>query len=175
LLKSGNRNIELQSLQTKLLQSLAKAQKLHKTHAILLKKLAQSDSRKLDEAFHRLHEEVFREIDCLDCANCCRSLGPRITDADISRIAALLRMRPAQFTEKYLHVDEDGDFVFKSMPCPFLAPDNRCEIYDDRPKACRDYQHTNRRRMFQLQQITLKNSYTCPAVLEILQRLNSGR
>jgi uncharacterized protein len=165
----------LENRQTKLLQSLAQAKKLHKTHALLLKRLAQLDSRKLDEAFHRLHEEVFGEIDCLDCANCCRSLGPRLTDADIGRIAGSLRMRPAQFTEKYLHLDEDGDYVFLSMPCPFLASDNRCEIYDDRPKACRDYPHTDRRRMYQLLDTTLKNSYTCPAVLEMLQRLNTGR
>ncbi|MGL5620544.1 MAG: YkgJ family cysteine cluster protein, partial [Tannerellaceae bacterium] len=61
--------------------------------------------------------------------------------------------------------------VFKSMPCPFLMSDNYCSIYSDRPKACREYPHTDRKKFIQIANLTIKNSYTCPGVYEILERL----
>lgn len=148
---------------------LAKAAR--QEHASLVKRLSAGDPRKLDERVHGLHEEVFDEINCLECANCCRSLGPRVTDADVQRIAAFQRIKPSVFVERYLVVDEDGDFVFRSMPCPFLGGDNYCAIYDVRPKACREYPHTDRRKVYQLLPLMLKNSPVCPAVYSILERL----
>ena len=154
------------------LAGLAKAAR--KEHAALVKRLVAGDSRKLDERVHALHEEVFQTINCLDCANCCRTLGPRVTDTDVRRITASLRMKPSAFVEQYLVTDEEGDYIFRSMPCPFLGSDNYCSIYDDRPKACREYPHTDRRRVYQLMKLTLKNSAICPAVFEILERLRKG-
>jgi Fe-S-cluster containining protein len=150
------------------------ARAARKEHAVLVKRLSAADARKLDERVHAIHEAVFDEINCLDCANCCRTLGPRITDADVQRIAASLRIRPSVFVQNYLVVDEDNDYVFRSMPCPFLGSDNYCSIYDVRPKACREYPHTDRRRVYQVLPLTLKNSAICPAVFEILERLRKG-
>ncbi len=143
-------------------------------HAALVKRLAATDSRKLDERVHAFHEDVFDQINCLDCANCCQTLGPRITDADIRRITSSLRMKPSAFAEQYLVVDEDGDYIFRSMPCPFLGTGNFCSIYDVRPKACREYPHTDQRRVYQVMPLMLKNSAICPAVFEILERLRKG-
>jgi uncharacterized protein len=150
------------------------ARAARKEHAVLVKRLPATGSRKLDGRVHDLHEAVFDEVDCLDCANCCRTLGPRITDADVQRIAASLRIRPSAFVQNYLVVDEDGDNVFKSMPCPFLGSDNYCSIYEVRPKACREYPHTDRPRVYQVLPLMLKNSSICPAVFEILERLSKG-
>jgi Fe-S-cluster containining protein len=150
------------------------ARAARKEHAALVKRLSGIDSRKLDERVHALHEAVFDKIDCLDCARCCRTLGPRITDIDVQRIAASLRMKPSLFVDHYLVVDEEGDYIFRSMPCPFLGSDNYCSIYDDRPRACREYPHTDRRRVYQVMALTLKNSAVCPAVFEILERLRKG-
>jgi uncharacterized protein len=150
------------------------ARAARKEHAVLVKRLSAADARKLDERVHAIHEAVFDEINCLDCANCCRTLGPRITDADVQRIAASLRIRPSVFVQNYLVVDEDNDYVFRTMPCPFLGSDNYCSIYDVRPKACREYPHTDRRRVYQVLPLTLKNSAICPAVFEILERLRKG-
>ncbi|MFZ4522557.1 MAG: YkgJ family cysteine cluster protein [Bacteroidales bacterium] len=144
-------------------------------HTALVKRLSASDSRKLDERVHALHEAVFDKINCLDCANCCRTLGPRITDVDVRRIATSMRLKPSVFVERYLVVDEEGDYIFRSMPCPFLGSDNYCSIYDVRPKACREYPHTDRRRVYQVMSLTLKNSAICPAVFEILERLRKGK
>jgi hypothetical protein len=50
-------------------------------------------------------------------------------------------------------------------------PDNYCMIYEIRPRACREYPHTNRRRFHQILKLTWRNTLVCPAVLEIVARL----
>jgi len=80
-------------------------------------------------------------------------------------------MRPGDFVEKYLRVDDDLDYVLKSSPCTFLDGENYCSIYQDRPKACREYPHTDRKKMVQITGLTLKNTQVCPAVFEMLERL----
>jgi len=98
-----------------------------------------------DKIFHQLHEEAFEQINCLDCANCCSGLGPRLLKKDIERLSAHLKMKTSELIDTYLQVDEDGDFVFQSMPCPFLMEDNYCMVYSSRPKACREYPHTDQK------------------------------
>jgi Predicted Fe-S-cluster oxidoreductase len=126
---------------------------------------------KMDDLVHNLHEEIVECTDCLECANCCRSLGPAIHDKDIERLAKVLKMKPSELVSTYLKVDEDGDYVFSSMPCPFLMPDNYCSVYESRPKACREYPHTDRKRFFQIYNLTVKNSETCPVAYGVLKRL----
>ena len=160
---------------TQLLENLPeKAKQAAPLYKALFRKLKKKKPKNLDDVVHSLHQEVFREIDCLECANCCKTLGPRITDNDIARVAKHLKIKPGKFIESYLRIDEDGDYVFKEMPCPFLMPDNYCMIYDVRPKACREYPHTDRKRFYQALDITLINTATCPAVFEIVERMNNG-
>jgi uncharacterized protein len=125
----------------------------------------------LDELFHEAHDEVFASTDCLACANCCKTTSPVFYPRDIERAAAELGMKPGVFTEKYLRIDEDNDYVLKSSPCAFLLPDNRCSIYDARPTACREYPHTNRKKMRQLLDLTFRNTQVCPAVARITEKL----
>lgn len=124
-----------------------------------------------DRLVHQLHDEIFEEIDCLQCGNCCKTLGPGIYDRDVERLAKVLRIKPSQVVEQYLEQDNDGSYVFKSMPCPFLMSDNYCSVYEHRPKACREYPHTDRKKFYQLISLTIKNTYTCPAAFELLERL----
>jgi uncharacterized protein len=133
--------------------------------------LKKKDARQLDANFHELHEEVFAETDCLNCANCCKTTSPIFYQTDIERASKALKIKPGQFVETYLRVDEDKDFVLKSAPCPFLDQENYCRIYEDRPKACREYPHTNRKKMIQVLDLTYRNTLVCPAVLEIVERL----
>ena len=108
----------------------------------------------------------------MECVNCCKTTSPIITEKDISRISKKMKLKDVKFIQSYLIKDEDDFFVFKSAPCPFLdINDNSCFIYDDRPKACREYPHTNRRRFIQLTDLTLKNTEICPAVYHIVENL----
>ena len=138
-----------------------------------LQSLKKKNPRKADDAFHALHDEVFEEVDCLTCANCCKTTSPIFYETDIDRVSKALRMKPGDFIEKYLRVDEDKDYVLKSSPCPFLGAENYCAVYDDRPKACREYPHTNRKKILQIMDLTYKNTLVCPAVLEIVERLKN--
>ena len=136
-----------------------------------LQTLKKKDARLVDDVFHQLHEEVFEELDCLTCANCCKTTSPIFYQTDIERVAKALRMKPGDFIETYLRVDEDNDFVLKSAPCPFLDSENYCSVYDSRPRACREYPHTDRKKMIQITELTFKNTLVCPAVLEMVERL----
>ncbi|MFR9166766.1 MAG: YkgJ family cysteine cluster protein [Dysgonomonas sp.] len=123
---------------------------------------------KMDYEIQSIHEEAVSEIDCLSCANCCRTLGPAIQDKDIERISKHLKTKPSTIVEEYMRIDEDGDYVFRIMPCPFLMEDNYCSIYEVRPKACREYPHTDRKKFSQIYKLTVKNSETCPIAYKVL-------
>ncbi len=127
--------------------------------------------REVDDLFHAAHEQVFSEIDCLTCANCCKTTSPIFYQTDIERLAKALGIKPGDVVEEYLRIDEDKDYVLQSSPCPFLGDDNRCRVYQDRPKACREYPHTDRKKMVQILELTHKNTLVCPAVFEIVERI----
>ena len=127
--------------------------------------------KRLDEEFENLHGEVFEEIDCLVCANCCKTTSPIFLQVDIDRLAKVFRQKSSAFIDEYLHRDEEGDYVLNSSPCPFLGTDNKCLVYEDRPKACREYPHTNRKNMHGILGLTLKNTLVCPAVFKIFQQI----
>ncbi|MFM7724835.1 MAG: YkgJ family cysteine cluster protein [Bacteroidota bacterium] len=128
-------------------------------------------NKQLDAWFHKEHDVVFRTLDCLDCANCCKTTSPIFRDADIRRIAKHLRMKEAALIEQYLRLDEDQDYVLQKAPCSFLGTDNKCSIYEHRPLACREYPHTDRKNMHQILKITEKNTQICPAVAKIMDKL----
>ena len=128
---------------------------------------------KLDVQVQKIHHEVFAETDCLTCAQCCKKITPILNRHDIIRLAKAVRMRLVDFTEKYLILENDNSYAFKSIPCPFLSFDNQCDVYNDRPTACREYPHTDRRRFHQLIDLSIKNAEICPAVENILEKLVS--
>lgn len=136
-----------------------------------LQRLKLKDARKVDTAFHLTHEAVFEEVNCLTCANCCKTTSPIFYPNDVERLAKSLRMKPGEFIKQYLSIDDDKDYVLKSSPCPFLDAENSCSVYNDRPKACREYPHTHRKKMVQITELTYRNTLVCPAVLEIVERL----
>ena len=142
-----------------------------KEHRKVLANLKKKPPKNLDKIAKQIHEEVFAEIDCTACANCCKTLGPDFKEADITRIAKYFKMKLPAFEAEFLQVDEDGDKVFKSMPCPFLGGDNLCSIYDVRPKACREFPHTDRKKIHQINHLTIKNTLTCPAAYLFVEKL----
>jgi Fe-S-cluster containining protein len=133
--------------------------------------LKRKKPKRLDDVIHLIHAKVSEKFDCLTCGNCCKSISPRITDKDIERIAHKQKMKEVDFIARYLHVDDDQWFVFNQTPCPFLMSDNFCMIYDYRPKACSEYPHTDRRRFYQLLDLTMQNRELCPIVYEVIERL----
>lgn len=138
----------------------------------LVQRLKKVNSRKLDDLFHQEHTQVFKKIDCLTCANCCKTTSPIFRDIDIRRLAKRLRLSEAAFVKQYLRMDSEGDYVLTVAPCPFLGNDNYCSVYEDRPLACREYPHTDRKNMYQILDLTRKNMEVCPAVSQLMQTIS---
>lgn len=134
-------------------------------------KLKKKTPKNLDVQMQEIHTAVFKKTDCLSCANCCKTTGPLFTDADIERISKHLKMKSQRFIEQYLRIDEDQDYVLKSVPCTFLDQENYCMIYDVRPKACREFPHTDRKKFQQIASLTLQNVAICPAAYKVVEEL----
>lgn len=148
-----------------------KAKDKHKESKKFFAKLKKKPAKNLDVLMQQLHEEEFEKTDCLKCANCCKTTGPLFTDKDMERISKHFKMKPQQFVETYLQIDEDNDYVLQRVPCTFLGADNYCSIYDVRPKACREFPHTDRKKFQQISNLTLKNVAICPAAFNIVEKM----
>ena len=139
--------------------------------------LQRADKSKVINQLPKLHNEAFSQIDCLQCANCCKNYSPRFKTPDIKRISKHLKMRESEFIDTYLRIDEDGDFVVKKTPCPFLGQDNFCSIYHHRPSDCHRFPYTDEDVLVKRRALTIKNSSFCPAVYFVLEKLieNDGK
>jgi len=133
--------------------------------------LKKEKSARLDLLFSENHIRFSNEINCLDCANCCRGTGPLLKDRDINRLSKSLRMKSKQFIDTYLQMDEEGDMIFRDLPCPFIDNNNFCITYEDRPAACRDYPHTDRHNIKKYLKPTLENYKICPIVFLTIEEL----
>lgn len=133
--------------------------------------LERADKNKVLKQLPQLHEEAFEKVDCLQCAACCKNYSPRFKTPDVKRISKRLGMKESVFIETYLRVDEDGDFVVKTAPCPFLGADNFCSIYEDRPSDCARFPYTDEDVIIKRQKLTLKNASFCPITYYVLDKL----
>lgn len=133
--------------------------------------LQKADKNKVLKKLPAFHEEAFEKIDCLKCANCCKNYSPRFKTPDIKRISKHLQMKEGEFIEKYLRIDEDGDYVVKTTPCPFLGANNYCSIYENRPSDCHRFPYTDEDVIIKRPQLTQKNSTFCPIVYYVLEKL----
>ncbi len=155
-----------------ILKNLAsKAQSKNRDFTLLAQKVKNLQPQRADEIFGQLNDEAFKHISCLDCGNCCKGLGPEIYLTDVRRMARHLKMKAADFIDTYLEMDIENVYIFKSLPCPFLAEDNYCMVYPARPKACREYPHTDQKNIRSILTICVKNTKICPAVFYIFERL----
>lgn len=143
----------------------------HKETKNFFAKLKKKPPKQLDYLMQELHEQEFRKTDCLKCANCCKTTGPLFTDKDIERISKHFKMKQQPFVDQFLRLDEENDYVLQSVPCTFLGENNECSIYEVRPKACREFPHTDRKKFQQISNLTLKNVEICPAAFNIVEEM----
>jgi Fe-S-cluster containining protein len=138
-----------------------------------LKGWCELSNEEIDELFHRFAEEVTREIDCTQCANCCREVKPLLQARDIERLANFLGMSLTSFCEKHLIESEDEEgFYFNTLPCPFLEG-NLCTVYDSRPDDCRSYPHLQKEdRVFCITTI-FSNCSVCPIIYNVYELLKN--
>lgn len=134
-----------------------------------------ADKRKVLKELPDVHESAVQQVDCLKCAACCKNYSPRFKTPDVKRISKHLKLKESQFIDKYLTLDEEGDFVLQTSPCAFLGSDNFCSIYEVRPSDCARFPYTDEDVLLKRKQLTLKNASFCPIVFVVLEALVRGK
>jgi len=129
--------------------------------------------RGLDKLAEEIDAAVWKEVDCLSCANCCKSMTPTFTTTDIKRIANHFEMTPVQFKEKYLEFDKkEGDWMNKKQPCQFLdLKTHFCSIYEIRPADCAGFPHLKKKKMTEYIHVHQQNISYCPATFKMVEKM----
>lgn len=136
-----------------------------------LKYLGKFNIKNFDHVVADFSAEVFEEIDCLECGNCCRTIGPKMSENDIKRACKAYGLDQRAFTDASLRRDEDLGWVCVSMPCPFLRDDNSCAIYDDRPRDCAAFPYMEERGIQRSLGRLAFNTEFCPAAYLIAMKI----
>ncbi len=140
-----------------------------------LTKLENTKPRGIDRLTPAVSAEVWAEVDCLTCANCCKKMTPTFTKKDITRIAAHLDMSEAAFREKWLVYDKkDKDWLNVQRPCQFLdLKTNMCSIYEVRPADCAGFPHLTKKRMVDYAHVHKQNIEYCPATYKMVEKMKA--
>ena len=125
----------------------------------------------LDGVVKVLTTQVWEQIDCLTCGNCCKTLQIVVDDKDIARLARRQGVSPQAFAKQYVGVAPDGVKHFLSTPCSFLGEGNACTVYEDRPQACRDFPYLHESNFRSRTLMMIESCATCPIVFNVWDRL----
>jgi Fe-S-cluster containining protein len=135
--------------------------------------LKTQDDEKIDELVRPIYQNVTKNINCLECGNCCRHLRPVLAENDIRRLKTIQGWNNDEFVNNILEVDEDKDLRLKGSPCVFLK-DNACKIYSYRPNDCRSYPHLHKKYFTSRLFFVIENLEICPIVYNIFEELKEN-
>lgn len=140
-----------------------------------LTKVEKKHPRGLDKIASTISPQVWAEVDCLTCANCCKTMSPTFTAKDIKRISAHLNMSSKAFKEQYLTYDKkDNDWLNQSYPCSFLdTKTNMCSIYELRPADCAGFPHLTKKKMMDYMHVHKQNVEHCPATYKMVEKMQA--
>lgn len=120
-------------------------------------------------------ELAWAKTDCMDCANCCKTMSPTYSQRDISRISKYLGMTSKAFTDKWLYKDQEGDWINKKQPCQFLdQKTNLCGIYDVRPRDCAGFPYHSTKKIKDYGHMYRQNVEFCPATNRLVEIMQAG-
>ena len=138
-----------------------------------LTKMEKNVPRGIEKLAEKLEKEVWKEVDCLTCANCCKTMTPTFTPADLKRISAHFGETVDEFKKKWLFKEKgkDGDWMNRKEPCQFLnLKDNKCSIYAIRPADCAGFPHLPKK-MKDFAHVHKQNVEYCPATFKMVEKL----
>ena len=137
-----------------------------------LTRLEKNPPRLLDQFTPEVEKDVWKEVSCLSCSNCCRSMTPTYTLTDMKRISSHFGMTVEEFKTKWLYKDRTGDWMNRKRPCQFLnLSDNKCSIYAIRPSDCAGFPHLAKRKMVDYIHVHKQNVEFCPATHTMVEKL----
>ena len=139
-----------------------------------LTKIEKNPPRGLDSLVASADLEMWQKTDCLSCANCCKTMSPTYSNQDLVRISSHIGMTIEQFKTKYLYRDKQGDWINKTQPCQFLnLADNKCSIYDVRPRDCAGFPHHTKKKMIDYMHVFKQNIEFCPATYRVVEMMKA--
>jgi Fe-S-cluster containining protein len=138
-----------------------------------LGKLEKNPPQNLDTVAEIIDKEVWPEVNCLTCANCCKTMTPTFTVQDIKRISTHFKIKPKEFKEKWLAFDKKaGDWMNVKQPCQFLdLKTNMCSIYEVRPLDCAGFPHLTKKKMKDYLHVHQQNVEYCPATFKMVEKM----
>ena len=148
-----------------------KKDELKKALREITEKAAKRRPAELVRRIHEIHNEVFAEIDCLNCANCCKVIGPKLVEPDIVRLAKMEHLTRDAWANNRVRVGENNDKTINELPCPYLGDDHYCAVYDSRPRSCREYPHTANKDIHHRLHRLVVDSLYCPAAYRIAVKI----
>ena len=139
-----------------------------------LRRMEKNPPANIDRLTPAIDAEVWKEVDCLSCANCCKKMTPTFTVKDLKRISAHFKVTPDEFRKKWLK-KQDGDFVNVLNPCQFLDLNtNMCSIYSVRPEDCAGFPHLTKRKFSEYAHVHKQNIEYCPATFKMVEKLKAA-
>jgi len=137
-----------------------------------LSKIELKPPRNLFTTLTAIDKEVWKETDCMSCANCCKTMSPTYSNADVKRIASHFKMTTDAFRKKWLKKDKEGDWLNKQLPCQFLdLQTNKCGIYLIRPADCKGFPHLTKKKVTDYIHVHKQNINSCPATFKMVEKL----
>jgi len=127
------------------------------------------DDNMLNELVHELTDRVWAEIDCTQCANCCRVTSTVVVPDEFMPLSRALGLSIEEFKANILRFDSRDKCWELPEPCPLLVG-NLCRVYDDRPQQCRDYPNLHHDlRSHSIARFA--NAEICPIVFNVIESL----
>lgn len=144
-----------------------------KPMTLYLRRVEKKDPSQMDTLCEPLNHETWKEVDCLACANCCKTMTPTYTQQDIRRIANYLGMKKQELIDKYLKFDKkEEDWQNKKQPCQWLdLQTNLCSIYEVRPADCAGFPHLTKKHWTDYTHVHKQNINYCPATFTFVQKM----
>ena len=152
-----------------------KVEKNKRRLRLVLSKVEKKAPLHLDQLAEKIDKEVWKEVNCLSCANCCKVMTPTFTVQDIKRISAHLGQTPKEFKDQWLLKDKNQDWTNKINPCQFLdLKTNMCRIYEIRPTDCSGFPHLAKKKMVDYIHVHKQNIEYCPATYAMVEKLEKA-
>jgi Fe-S-cluster containining protein len=87
-------------------------------------------------------QQMEEQIDCTQCANCCRLATTQVQDRDIERLARYLGLTPKECKQRYtVESAEEGRILRRTESGCIFLEGNLCSIYEARPRTCQLFPH----------------------------------
>jgi Fe-S-cluster containining protein len=128
-----------------------------------LKQYAPDD---IDDLVKTSSQKYFALVDCVQCANCCRSLQTEFKKSDLHTIAKTLEQSIKAFEKQFM---SEGKV---NPPCPMLDG-KLCSIDENRPDVCRSYPHLEQPEFTSRLISVIDNVAICPIAFDAFEELKA--